>query len=77
MIFAEGAPTESLFTGRQALRGLAPEARAEILKLFPELDKDDGQPALHIPSGRLQKKLIERHDKNGKPLLELFVKPAG
>ena len=36
IIFAEGAPTESLFTGPEALRSISPEARYEILQIFPE-----------------------------------------
>lgn len=71
IICAEGAPTESLYTGPEALKAVTPEARDEILTIFPEV-ADPGhvpEPARHIPSGRLQKRLIERHLRNAKPIL--------
>lgn len=37
MIYSEGAATESLYLGKQTLATLAPEAREELLALFPEL----------------------------------------
>lgn len=72
IIFAEGAPTESLFTGPEMMKSLTPEARREILTLFPDLASETHvpQPALLIPAGRLQKRLVERHSKNMKPLLD-------
>lgn len=74
VIFAEGAPTESLFVGPVALKSLSQDSLAEILTLFPELAERDNvpKPALPIPPGRLQKRLVERHFKNRKPLLESF-----
>ena len=71
VIYAEGAPTESLFTGPESLKAVSPEAREEILTIFPELRDLDYQPkpARFIPSGKLQKHLIQRHLKNNKPLL--------
>jgi len=71
IIFAEGAPTESLYTGPEALKAVSPEAQEEILTIFPEAADLDyaPQPARFIPSGKLQKKLIERHQKNERPLL--------
>ncbi len=70
VIFAEGAPTESLFTGPEALKSMSPEAREEILTIFPEIGETGYQPepARYIPSGHLQKKLISRHLKNNKAL---------
>lgn len=71
VILAEGAPTESLFTGPEAIKSISPEAREEILTIFPELAHLDyaPEPARYIPSGRLQKQLVERHAKNKKPIL--------
>jgi hypothetical protein len=71
VIYAEGAPTESLYTGPEALKAVDPEAREEILTIFPEVADLDyaPEPARFIPSGKLQKKLIERHLKNERPLL--------
>lgn len=73
VIFAEGAPTESLFTGPEALRSISSQALDEILTLFPELAALDyaPKPARYIPSGKLQKKLIARHLKNNKSLTRM------
>lgn len=72
VIFAEGAPTESLYTGTEALKTVSPDARTELLTLFPELQTEDcvPRPAFPIPPGRVQKKLVERHAKNRKPVLQ-------
>ncbi|WP_324752984.1 Hint domain-containing protein [Roseovarius sp. Pro17] len=71
IIYAEGAPTESLFTGPEALKGISLEAREEILSIFPEIAELDysPEPARFIPSSRLQKQLIARHLKNNKPVV--------
>lgn len=71
IIFAEGAPTESLFTGPQAMKMLEPDMREEILTLFPELERstDQVEPACTLPSGKQQKQLVARHIKNNKPFL--------
>jgi hypothetical protein len=71
VIFAEGAPTESLFTGPEALKALAPAAREEILTLFPEIAQINyrPEPACFIPPGRLQKQAVARHLKNGQQVL--------
>ena len=68
VIYAEGAPTESLYTGKEALNALAPAARAEITTLFPELCEDWPEPARPIPTVIRQRRLLERHLKNGQPL---------
>lgn len=70
VIFAEGAPTESLFTGPLALKALGSELREEVFTLFPELKKRDynPEPAFLIPPNNMQKRLITRHLKKNKPL---------
>jgi Hint domain-containing protein len=71
VVFAESAPSESLFTGPEALRSVSPEAKAEILTLMPAL-KISGyapKPAMFIPDRSKQNQLIARHARNGKPLL--------
>lgn len=40
VIFSEGIPSESLYLGKEAIKALSDEARAEILELFPELKTD-------------------------------------
>ena len=73
IIYAEGAPTESLYTGPEAVAGISPEARAEILELFPEIINLNykPKPARFIPSNKQQKQLLFRHARNCKPLLTL------
>ena len=71
IIYAEGAPTESLFTGPEALKSISPEARQEILSIFPEVKKLDyrPKPARFIPPRKSQKQLIARHLKNSRPCI--------
>ncbi len=71
IIFAEGAPTESLLVGEQALAAIGPEARREIATLFPELIETDAAPARLIPKGRVARRLVDRHFSNAKPLLQV------
>ncbi len=75
VIFAEDAPTESLYTGPEALKSLSPASRHEIFGIFPELAEMNyvTDPARLIPRGRLQAKLIARHLRNNKPLLQTPV----
>ncbi len=69
-LFAEGAPSESLFTGPQALAAMPEETRHELLLLFPDIaERSAGGPACYIPDGRRQKKLVARHASNNKSLL--------
>ena len=78
VIVAEGTATESLFIGPQALKSLDPEARKELLTIFPDCADQVGaaEPARLIPTGRLQKKLVARHLKNAKPLYQLATAGA-
>lgn len=71
IVFAEGAPTESLFIGPEALNALSPEAKEEILTIFPELAELDysPKPACYIPPRKQQTQLIARHLKNEKSLI--------
>ncbi|WP_231730451.1 Hint domain-containing protein [Celeribacter halophilus] len=72
VVFSEGAPTESLYTGPEALKSVPPAARQEILLLFPELENMSyrTKPARHIPEkGKQMEQLIRRHIANERPLL--------
>lgn len=74
LVTANGAPTESLYLGPQAVAGVPEAARREILSLFPELANDEvvrPAPARQLIEGRRGRKLAERHSSNGKPVLEL------
>ena len=70
VIFAEGAPTESLLTGPEALKSLSPEAREEILAIFPQVANMNftPKPARLVPTGRKQKQLITWHIRTSQPL---------
>ena len=72
IIFAEGAPTESFFIGPEALKTLSSDAREEMLNVFPEIEELDYTPrsACFIPPLKHQKKLVSRHIKNEKPMLQ-------
>ncbi len=63
IIFAEGAASESLYTGPEALKAVSPKARREILTLFPELADKEYKPesAMMIPTLKQQKELVAKH----------------
>ncbi|SIT76993.1 Hint domain-containing protein [Pontibaca methylaminivorans] len=66
VVISNGAETESLHTGRQALLSVGPAARAEILAIFPELRQPDHQPRgarLLVPGSR-GRRLAARHAKS-------------
>jgi hypothetical protein len=76
IVFANGAPTESLFTGPEALKAMSLEARVEIETLFPEISAPGfvPVPVRPIPEmGRQVKVLAQRHKKNKQPLLLDFA----
>ncbi|MDN5785537.1 Hint domain-containing protein [Pseudorhodobacter sp.] len=60
IVFAEGAPSESLLLGPEALRLLPDDARLEIEILFPEAAQRGALsvPARKIPQRRWQKTLV-------------------
>lgn len=70
VVFANGAASESFYTGAQALKSVDAAALQEILTLFPELRDPDMLPegARPFVKGKQGRKLAERHVKNGKPL---------
>lgn len=71
IVWSNGTPTESLFTGPEAMKAVSPAARKEIHALFPEICDVDFAPraAFHIPEqGRRIRTLVERHQINNKPL---------
>lgn len=71
IIYAEGTPAESLFTGPGALNAISQRAREEIRLLFPEAAELDHAPVpvRFMPPGKMQKQLIVRHIKNRQPLI--------
>lgn len=71
IIMAEGAPTESLYTGHQTLNALPLAARREIKALFPEMVDTLPPEACPIPTPRLQKAVVTRLAQNAQPVLTL------
>lgn len=71
VIYAEGAPSESLYTGPEALNAIVPDAREEIITIFPELAESScyPEPARFVPDQKSQNRLLSRHLKNNKALL--------
>lgn len=71
VVFSNGAETESLYTGVQALRSVGEAARDEIFTLFPELLDSSYQPvpARPIASGQMGYQLAARHQKNNRALV--------
>lgn len=69
VVLSNGAPTESLYTGPEALASLSDDMRREILEIFPELaDLDHGalaEPARQLVPGRRARNFAERIARNG------------
>lgn len=71
VVVSNGAETESLYPGPEALRSVGRAALDEILALFPELRALTQAPvsARLMPSGRQSRKLAVRHLQHGRPLV--------
>lgn len=70
IVTSNGAETESLYTGAEALKSVGAAALAEIFAIFPELRDMTGTPvpARELVSGRMARKLAVRHIQNARPL---------
>ncbi|WP_456320286.1 Hint domain-containing protein [Paracoccus liaowanqingii] len=64
VIRSEGATTESLFTGPEALKSVSDESRREIMELLPQLQDATFTPARTFVTGRMGRTLAKRHQKN-------------
>ncbi|WP_299354605.1 Hint domain-containing protein [uncultured Shimia sp.] len=72
VLFAEGAPAESLLTGPEAMKSIGEDARQELRDIFPDLDLEHHVPeaARYIPQkGRKVKSMVARMIKNDKDLV--------
>lgn len=71
VVLSNGAETESLYPGPQALLALGKAARDEILALFPELHEPGSvfPGARPFAAGKRARKLAERHYSNSRPLV--------
>ncbi len=74
MVLSEGAWTESLFTGPQAMQAVGPAARQEIVTLFPHLADPDFRPqgARRFLTRKEALTLTERHTKNARDLVNII-----
>lgn len=74
VLMSNGAWTESLYAGKEALKAISPKAREELWALMPELhDFDSYQPpksARPILEGRKRRTLVKRHIQNFKPITD-------
>lgn len=69
IILAEGAFAETLYTGAEAMKAMSEDAHREIEQIFGELPYLERPLARPSPKGRLSRKLVARHLKNGKTLI--------
>ena len=71
VIFAENAPTESLYPGSFALDTLPDETKVELRALFPKLSvlELSRRTGLRNPSNKKQNEFVFRCSKNRKPVL--------
>lgn len=72
LVFSNGAVTESLFTGPEALKSVTPAALEEIATLFPELVRSGGlapAPVRAFLRGKEGRRLAEHHARNRKVLM--------
>lgn len=70
IVVSNGAETESLYTGTQALGAVGEAAREEIFAIFPDLRQEAERPAARVLcSGKMARKLAERHARNGRQLV--------
>ena len=67
IIFAEGAPSETLLCGPQALHALGQEAIEELQAIFPNLLETTLVPARPIQQDKRIEQLLMRHTKHGIP----------
>ena len=65
IVMSDGAWSESLFTGPQALNSVSDAARREIFALFPDLAAGLApQPARRLLTGREARQLADRQRRN-------------
>ncbi len=74
VVFAEGAPSESLLPHVGTMEALSPEARDEIRLIFPEFGAAVSRWTLArpVPKGHQQARLADRIARNGRVPLEAF-----
>ncbi|HBQ36976.1 MAG TPA: hypothetical protein DD729_09120 [Rhodobacteraceae bacterium] len=77
ILFANGAPAESLYLGNETIKAIEPAAKAELELIFGAKWHDfiscRQTPARQIARGKKAHKLAQRHQKNRKYLLQEIV----
>ena len=70
IVEANGCLTESMFTGPEAMKTISQAARQELLEIFPEIFEANFEPVpvRTLLSGRMARKLADRHRANNKAL---------
>ncbi len=69
VVTSNGALTESLYTGPEAMQAVGDAARAEILTIFPELRDTPAAAARPLVTGAQARQLAQRHMRNAKALV--------
>lgn len=71
IVYSDGAETESMFTGKEALKSIGAAARSEIFNLFPELLSIDYEPlgVRQFAASKKSRRLAMRHAKNDMALV--------
>ena len=75
IVFAERSPAESLYLGAVVHESLTPREIDAIRARLPQLRNGRMQPARLFVRGRRLRSLLERHLRNGKPLVSVEMKP--
>ncbi|WP_232831247.1 Hint domain-containing protein [Pseudogemmobacter bohemicus] len=71
VVFSNGAPTETLFTGPEAMRAMSAGQREEILTLFPDcIERALAAPARQLANGRRSRSMVRRTIAHNLQLLE-------
>lgn len=74
IVFSDGAPTETMYAGKMALKSLPADSRAELLTLFPELESFGADAVFNrarpFLNGRQGRKTATIHATKSRPLLE-------
>ena len=72
VIFADGAATESLFLGVEAIKSLPIQNKEELRAIFPDLMRplESHSSKYCIPSNQRQRQLVMRHLKNQQTLFQ-------
>ena len=80
LVWSNGAISESLYTGKEALKTLVPAARQEVFALFPELEPNGRappRPVRTLLSGREARELTRRHARNAVHLAQTRLARPG